>query len=90
MNLVWLGVCFRTDLLIGIEMFNLQARAAAGFSKMASPYGRQWETMLDGEANALVLEASDASYFISACIDADRDDGLGAHTEYRVVEVGAA
>lgn len=68
-------------------MFHLQARAAAGFSRMASLYGRQWETMLDGEGNALELDASDAHYIISACIDADRDDGLGAHTDYRVVEV---
>ena len=57
---------------------------------MDSLYGRQWETMLDGEDNALVMDAADAHYCISECMDNDRDDGLGAHTEYRVVEVEAA
>lgn len=54
---------------------------------MASIYGRQWETCLDGEGNAVEMDAPDAAWMVQEFLGFDREDGNGAHTEYRIVAV---
>lgn len=70
-----------------MSKYHLEARKAGGFSKHASLYGKDWERMADGEGADLVMEKGDAEFCMSESKAFDKADGVGEHTQYRIVEV---